>query len=124
MFNKRGWTKNSFLYFILGFVFLYVGLMPFFTFPFSFSVSVLILKIVLAIEGLIILFESFKAGMGFKEKWWKVILGLVFFVFAAGLLLVDLGVLPGSLNINDVIVQIAVVVYSVWMIMQAFMQEE
>ena len=123
MLNKRGWTRHSFLYLIVGLIFLYVGLMPFFEFPFTFEVSLIILKVVLAIEGLLILIESFKSGINFSEIWWKVILGLVFFVFAVGILLMDFKVIPISFIINESILQVAVIVYAIWMIVQAFMQE-
>ena len=66
--------------------------------------------------------ESF-GGMGFN-KFVRVIIGLVFMVFGFLLMLVDLSVIvpPGDFVVNTILLQVVLIVYSVYLFIGAWMQ--
>ena len=121
--NKRGdWEyPESFFWFFGGLIFLYVSLMPFKFLPFSVSMNHIILEILIIVAGILIFIESF-GGIGFS-KFIKVVVGLIFVAFGILLMLVDLGViLSGSFDVSTLLLQIVLIVYSVYLFIGAWMQ--
>ncbi len=123
--NKRGdWdSPRSWWYFIGGLIVLYLALMPFFDlFPFNFSIGESILRILIAIIGLLILFESFT--MDPVNKTGKVIVGLFFAVFGAWMYFSYLGMgwLPFEINLSDTVLQILLIIYAAYLFIGAWRQ--
>jgi len=123
--DKRGdWdSPRSWWYFLGGLVFLYLALMPFFNvFPFSFAVGDSLLRIFIALIGILILFESFT--MDPINKLFKIIIGLVFAVFGVWLFFSFQGAswLPFDINLSDTILQIVLIVYAAYLFIGAWRQ--
>ena len=125
--NKLGdWDyPRSLFWFVGGLIFLYVSLMPFGFAPFSpsaLALSHIVLEILIIIAGILIFIESF-GGMGFS-KFVRIIVGLIFVAFGILLMLVDLTVitLPGGLGVNTLLLQIVLIIYSVYLFVGAWMQ--
>ena len=124
--NKKGdWdnSNGSWIYFILGLVFLYLALMPFFNiFPFNFEIGGALIRILIAIMGVLIFIESFK--MDPVNKITKVIVGLLFAVFGLFFFFSyqEASWLPFSLNPGDTILQIILIIYAAYIFIGAWRQ--
>jgi hypothetical protein len=124
--NKKGdWDNHngSWWYFLLGVVFLYLALMPFFNiFPFNFSIGGALLRIFIAIMGVLIFIESFK--MDPVNKITKVIVGLAFAVIGLFFFFSHQGAtwLPFSWNPSDAVLQIILIIYAAYIFIGAWRQ--
>jgi len=124
--SKRGdWDNShgSWLYFIGGLIFLYLGLMPFLNvFPFNFDVGSSLLRIMVAVLGVIILIESFT--MDPMDKVRKVIIGLVFAIVGLYLFFMGEGAtwIPFSFNLSDIFFQVILIIYAAYLFFGAFRQ--
>jgi len=124
--SKRGdWDNShgSWLYFIGGLIFLYLGLMPFLNvFPFNFDVESSLLRIMVAVLGVIILIESFT--MDPMDKVRKVIIGLVFAIVGLYLFFMGEGAtwIPFSFNLSDIFFQVILIIYAAYLFFGAFRQ--
>ena len=124
--NKKGdWDNHngSWVYFILGVIFLYLALMPFFNiFPFNFAIGGALLRIFIAVMGVLIFIESFK--MDPVNKITKVIVGLAFAVLGLFFFFShqEASWLPFSLNPGDTILQIFLIIYAAYIFIGAWRQ--
>mgnify|MGYP001612003026 CR=1 FL=1 len=123
--NKKGafiWPR-SLLWLFLGLLFLYLALMPFFNlFPYNIEVGEDLLRFLIVVVGLLIFIESFRRERGFKRML-SVILGLVIAVFGVYIFLLGIDIsLPFEFNINKIVLQIVLILYSIYLIMGAFEQ--
>ena len=121
--GKKGVWDNShgsWLYFLGGLIFLYLGLMPFLdVFPFNFDIGSSLLRIMVAVLGVLILIESF--SMDPIDKARKVIVGLVFAVVGLYLFFMGQGAswIPISFSTSDVVFQVILVIYAAYLLIGA-----
>ncbi|MBT6735082.1 hypothetical protein HOA69_01865 [Candidatus Woesearchaeota archaeon] len=124
--NKKGdWdnSNGSMIYLILGFIFLYVSLMPFIKiFPFNFAIEESLLRIMVAIVGVIILIESFK--MDPINKAMKIASGFIFAVVGLYLFFSYQNAtwIPFFINPGDMVLQIILIIYATYLFFGAFRQ--
>jgi hypothetical protein len=123
--KKGDWDTHhgSWLYFIGGLIFLYLGLMPFLNvFPFNFDVGSSLLRIMVAVLGVIILIESFTMDPIDKAR--KVVIGLVFAVIGLYLFFMGQGAvwIPWSFNLSDIFFQVILVIYAAYLFIGAWRQ--
>ena len=124
--NKKGdWdnSNGSLIYFILGLMFLYVSLMPFIkVFPVNFDLVGNLLRIMVAIVGVIILIESFK--MDPINKPMKIASGFVFAVVGLYFFFSSKNAswIPFIINPGDMVLQIVLVIYAAYLFIGAFRQ--
>jgi len=120
--KKGDWDNShgSWLYFLGGLIFLYLGLMPFLdVFPFNFDIGSSLLRIMVAVLGVLILIESF--SMDPIDKARKVIVGLVFAVVGLYLFFMGQGAswIPISFSTSDVVFQVILVIYAAYLLIGA-----
>ena len=124
--GKRGdWDNShgSWLYFIGGLIFLYLGLMPFLNvFPFNFDIGSSLLRIMVAVLGVMILIESFTMDPIDKAR--KIVVGLVFAIIGLYLFFMEQGAtwIPLSFSLSDIVFQIILVVYAAYLFIGAWRQ--
>ena len=123
--NKRGafiWPR-SLLWLVSGAVFLYLALMPFFdVFPYNFEIGEGLLRVLIVVVGILILMESFRRERGFKNFLW-IILGIIIAAFGIYIFLMGLDInLPFVFGINEIVLQIILALYSLYLIGGAFGQ--
>jgi hypothetical protein len=123
--KKGDWDNHhgSWLYFIGGIIFLYLGLMPFLSvFPFNFDIGSSLLRIFVAALGLSIMIESFT--MDPIDKGRKVVLGLVFAIVGLYFFFMHQGAtwIPFAFNLSDMVFQILLVVYAAYLFFGAWRQ--
>ncbi|MBT6995463.1 hypothetical protein HN865_05185 [Candidatus Woesearchaeota archaeon] len=123
--KKGDWDNHhgSWWYFIGGIVFLYLGLMPFLSvFPFNFDVSGSLLRIFVAVLGVMIMIESFT--MDPIDKGRKVIIGLVFAIIGLYFFFMHQGAtwIPFVFSLNDMVFQILLIVYATYLFFGAWRQ--
>ncbi len=123
--NKRGafiWYR-SLWWLLAGIVFLYLGLMPFFeVFPYNFEMGEDLLRFLIVIVGILILIESFRRERGMKNFKW-ILLGIVMAAFGIYIFLLGINVsLPFNFDINEMVLQGILVLYSLYLIWGAFGQ--
>ena len=123
-FNKRGDIRPiSFLWLGGGIIFLLLGIMPFFNIlPFSFELTGLLLKYLIVLVGLLIFVESFGIGFG-ASKFGRIIIGVLFVAVGLWFILMHYNVLESLIDVSDIILQILLIVYSIYLIIGAFLQE-
>ncbi len=126
LLDKKGdWDNShgSWWYFIGGLIFLYIGLMPFFDiFPFSFTIGESLLRVFLALLGVLILVESFT--MDPMNKFGKVVVGLIFAIVGVYSFLSYQGVswLPFEMALNSIVLQILLIIYAIYLFIGAWRQ--
>lgn len=124
--NKKGdWDNRngSMIYFILGLIFLYVSLVPFIkVFPFNFAMEGPLLRIMVAVVGVIILIESFK--MDPINKAMKIASGFVFAVVGLYFFFSyqNASWIPFAFNLSDMVFQVLLVVYAAYLFFGAWRQ--
>jgi hypothetical protein len=123
--NKRGkfiWPR-SLLWLFIGLVFLYMAIMPFFeVFPYNFEIGENLMIFLIFVVGILILFESFKRDSGIKRFFW-ILFGLIIALFGLYVFLMYLGInLPFVFKVNEIILQIILALYSVYLIIGAWGQ--
>jgi hypothetical protein len=123
--NKRGrfiWPR-SLLWLVSGAVFLYLALMPFFdVFPYNFEIGEGLLRVLIVVVGILILIESFRRERGFKNFSW-VIIGILIAAFGIYIFLMGLNIsLPFVFGINEIVLQIILALYSLYLIWGSFGQ--
>ena len=123
--KKGDWDNShgSWLYFFGGLIFLYLGLMPFLNvFPFNFDLGSSLLRIMVAVLGVIILIESFTMDPIDKAR--KVIVGLVFAVVGLYLFFMEQGAnwIPINFSTSDVVFQVILVIYAAYLFIGAWRQ--
>ena len=122
-FDKKGdWDyPQSLFWFFGGLIFLYLSLMPFGFLPLSFELSNIVLEVLIVVAGILIFVEAF-GGIGYG-KIIKVIVGLLFVVFGICLMLIEFGIdLPFTFGINTLLLQIILIIYSIYLFIGAWMQ--
>ena len=95
--------------------------MPFGFLPLSFEMSNIILEVLIVVAGILIFVEAF-GGIGYS-KFIKVIVGLLFVIFGIYLMLIEFGInLPFTFGINTFLLQIILIIYSIYLFIGAWMQ--
>ena len=126
MIGKKGdWDNShgSWGYFVGGLIFLYLGLMPFLNvFPFNFDVGGSLLRILVAVLGVLIMIESFT--MDPIDKGRKVIVGLVFAVVGLYFFFMHQGAtwIPFVFSLSDVVFQVLLIIYAAYLFIGAWRQ--
>jgi hypothetical protein len=123
--NKKGafvWPR-SFIWVLIGAIFLYLGLMPFFDlFPYNFEIGEELLRLIIVIVGILILIESFKRERGFRNFMW-IIVGIVIAAFGIYIFLMGINVtLPFEFDISDVVLQVILILFSLYLVWGSFGQ--
>ncbi len=123
--DKKGrfiWPR-SLLWVFIGLVFLYMAIMPFFeVFPYNFEIGENLMIFLIFVVGILILFESFRRDSGVKRFFW-VLLGLIIAILGLYVFLMGLGVnLPFVFNVNGIILQFILALYSIYLIIGAWGQ--
>ena len=123
--NKKGafvWPR-SFAWVLIGAIFLYLGLMPFFDlFPYNFEIGEELLRLIIVIVGILILIESFKRERGFRNFMW-IIVGIVIAAFGIYIFLMGINVtLPFEFDISDVVLQVILILFSLYLVWGSFGQ--
>jgi hypothetical protein len=123
--NKIGafvWPR-SLIWLFSGAIFLYLALMPFFdVFPYNFEVGETLLRVMIVIVGILILFESFRRGVGIRKFFW-VLLGAIIAAFGIYIFLMGVNVkLPFEFGINKIILQVILALYSIYLLIGAWEQ--
>jgi len=123
--NKKGAfiLPRSLLWLILGVMFLYMALMPFFSFfPYNFEVGENLLRALIVAVGVLILIESFRREAGFK-RFLQILIGLIIAAFGVYIFLIGVNIkLPFEFEVNKIILQIVLALYSVYLLGGAFQQ--
>ena len=125
--NKKGFLMGrSFIYILVAIVILIIAASPWLSFLnfVPFTLSDLLIKILIGVAGILILIDYFGAGMG-GQKFMFVLLGLVFCAYGVLLLLEHYGIqfLPFSITLPELFLQIILIVYAIWMLIGSFMQQ-
>ncbi len=123
--DKKGafvWPR-SFIWVLIGAIFLYLGLMPFFdVFPYNFEIGEELLRLIIVIVGILILIESFKRERGFRNFMW-IIVGIVIAAFGIYIFLMGINVtLPFEFDISDVVLQVILILFSLYLVWGSFGQ--
>ena len=123
--KKGDWDNShgSWLYFVGGLVFLYLGLMPFFSgLPFVFDIGGSLLRIMVAVLGVLIMIESFT--MDPIDKGRKVILGLVFAILGLYFFFMHQGAtwIPFVFSLSDMVFQVLLIIYAAYLFFGAWRQ--
>jgi hypothetical protein len=123
--DKKGvfvWPR-SFVWVLIGAIFLYLGLMPFFdVFPYNFEIGEELLRLIIVIVGILILIESFKRERGFRNFMW-IIVGIVIAAFGIYIFLMGINVtLPFEFDISDVVLQVILILFSLYLVWGSFGQ--
>jgi len=119
---KFVWPR-SFFWLLIGAIFLYLGLMPFFNvFPYNFEIGENLLRLIIVIVGLLILIESFKKERGFKN-FTSIIIGILIAAFGIYIFLMGINVtLPFQFDISELVLQGILILFSLYLIWGAFGQ--
>ena len=123
--NKRGdFRITSWRWLLLGLLFLAIGLMPFFPnlFPITFELTSLILKLLISVIGLLLIIEAY-GGRYDSGGWFRVFLSLIPFGAGIWMTLMQFAIIPVLFEINIIILQIMVIIYSVFVLIGAWLQE-
>jgi hypothetical protein len=123
--NKIGafvWPR-SFVWLLVGAIFLYLGLMPFFNlFPYNFEIGEELLRLIIVIVGILILIESFRRERGFRNFMW-IIIGIIIAAFGIYIFLMGINInLPFQFNISDLVLQIILILFALYIVWGSFGQ--
>ena len=123
--NKIGafvWPR-SFVWLLVGAIFLYLGLMPFFNlFPYNFEIGEELLRLIIVIVGILILIESFRRERGFRNFMW-IIIGIIIAAFGIYICLMGINInLPFQFNISDLVLQIILILFALYIVWGSFGQ--
>jgi len=125
--NKKGFLEGkSFIFILVAIVVLIIALSPWLSFLnfVPFTLSDVLVKILIAVVGVLLLFDYFGAGFG-GQKFFFVIIGIILCAYGVLLLLEHFGIsfLPFSLTLPMVVLQIILIAYAVWLLIGAFLQQ-
>ena len=126
--DKRGdFTGKSFIWLIVGVVFIYIGLTPFGFLPTFFSIDLTesLIRALIAVIGVLIFIESFNYDK--TQKFMGFVIGFLFFLVGSYILLMSIESLPFTLpyifDINGIFLQIILIIYALYLAYAAFKQD-
>lgn len=117
---------KSFIFIIAAIIIFIIALSPWLAFLnfVPFTLSDLLIKILIAVAGVLILIDLGGAGMG-GQKFMFILLGIVFCAYGVLLMLEHFSIqfLPFSITLPQLFLQIILIVYAVWLLIGSFMQQ-